>query len=82
MRGSLGRRLPPTVLDRHSEGRVAGEAPVSHPGRPKIGEGAKVVSLSIEGDLLRKADALAKKRKLTRSELVLEALRAALAKAG
>ena len=52
------------------------------PGRPKIGEGAKVVSLSIEGKLLRRADALAKKRKLTRSELVVEALQAALAKAG
>jgi hypothetical protein len=51
-------------------------------GRPKVGEGAKVVSLSIEGELLRRTDALAKKRKLTRSELVVEALRAALAKAG
>ena len=52
------------------------------PGRPKVGEGAKIVSLSIEGELLRRADALARKRKQTRSELVVEALRAALAKAG
>ena len=51
-------------------------------GRPKIGEGAKIVSLSIEGELLRRTDALAKRRKLTRSELVVEALQAALAKAG
>lgn len=52
------------------------------PGRPKVGEGAKIVSLSIEGELLRRADALAKKRKQTRSELLVEALRATLAKAG
>lgn len=51
-------------------------------GRPKIGEGAKIVSLSIEGKLLRQADALAKKRKITRSELVVGALRAVLMKAG
>src|SRR5688500_2281733 len=52
------------------------------PGRPRVGEGAKVVSLSIEGELLRKADAAAKKRKQTRSEFVVQAPQAALAKAG
>jgi len=52
------------------------------PGRPKVGGGARVVSVSIERGLLRRADALAKRRKLTRSELLADALRAALAKAG
>jgi hypothetical protein len=52
------------------------------PGRPRVGGGAKVVSVSIEKELLRRADALAKRRKLTRSELLADALRAALAKAG
>ncbi|MGD0771145.1 MAG: ribbon-helix-helix protein, CopG family [Tepidisphaeraceae bacterium] len=39
-------------------------------GRPKIGKGAKKVSISLENDLLRKADAIARKRGLNRSELI------------
>ena len=52
------------------------------PGRPRVGQGAKVISLTVERGLLKDADALAKRRELTRAELVAEALRAALAKAG
>ena len=39
-------------------------------GRPKIGKGAKKVSISLENDLLHKADALARKQGLNRSELI------------
>jgi len=39
-------------------------------GRPKVGAGARKVSISLEGGLLRKADALAKKGGVNRSELI------------
>lgn len=52
------------------------------PGRPKKGEGVKTVALSVEKGLLRRADALARRRKMTRADLVAEALEATLAKAG
>jgi uncharacterized protein (DUF4415 family) len=49
-------------------------------GRPRVGKGVKVVSLGIEADLLRRADALAKKRRISRAKLVAEGLEAVLAK--
>ena len=52
------------------------------PGRPKVGQGVKVISLSVERGLLKRADALARQRKLSRAELVAQLLHAALAKAG
>ena len=39
-------------------------------GRPKIGAGARKVSISLEGELLKQADVLAKKRGMRRSELI------------
>ena len=39
-------------------------------GRPRIGLGAKKVSISLEGGLLRQADALARSRGVNRSELI------------
>jgi hypothetical protein len=42
----------------------------SHRGRPKTGAGARKVSISLEDGLLRKADALAKKEGVNRSELI------------
>lgn len=50
-------------------------------GRPKIGKGAKDVMISVEKDLLKLADAYAKKNRLTRSELFARGLRVFL-KAG
>jgi hypothetical protein len=44
-------------------------------GRPTIGAGAKVMSISIERGLLKKADAFAKRHKLKRSQMVAEGLR-------
>ena len=50
-------------------------------GRPKIGKGVKIVSVGLEKDLLKKADALAKRRGVNRSALVTEALKAMIASA-
>ena len=47
-------------------------------GRPLKGEGTTVVAVSVESVLLKKADALAKRRKVARSHLFNEALRALL----
>ena len=50
-------------------------------GRPRVGEGANRVMLSIERGLLKQADALAKRRKVNRSQLVADALRLEIARA-
>jgi hypothetical protein len=47
-------------------------------GRPKIGQGYQRISVSIEKGLLKRATALAKKRRLSRSKLVAIALEQAL----
>jgi uncharacterized protein YprB with RNaseH-like and TPR domain len=44
-------------------------------GRPKIGKGCKVVAVSVEADLLKQADAYAKRLGLGRTELFTQALR-------
>jgi hypothetical protein len=38
-------------------------------GRPKVGKGSRIVSLSVEKELLARADAYAKRKGLGRSEL-------------
>ncbi len=47
-------------------------------GRPKIGAGAKKISVSLEGDLLKAADAMAKKKGINRSELIASFIAAGL----
>jgi hypothetical protein len=49
-------------------------------GRPAVGNGAGRVLLSIERGLLKKADALAKRRKVNRSQLIADALRRELSR--
>ena len=51
-------------------------------GRPRQGKGATVISLSIERGLLRKADSLAKRKGLSRAQLVALGLKSMLAEAG
>ena len=48
-------------------------------GRPKVGQGFKRVSVSIEQGLLRRVNALAKKRRISRSKLFAQLLEEALA---
>ena len=50
-------------------------------GRPRKGAGSAVVGISIEKGLLKAADALAKRRKVGRSELFVAALQAELSRA-
>ena len=47
-------------------------------GRPRVGEGAKVISLSVERELLAKADRIARAKGMSRAELFARALRAML----
>jgi hypothetical protein len=47
-------------------------------GRPKKGAGAAIVGISVERGLLKEADALAKRRKIGRSQLFVAALQAEL----
>ncbi|HEV2295976.1 MAG TPA: hypothetical protein VGR35_19175 [Tepidisphaeraceae bacterium] len=44
-------------------------------GRPTIGAGAKIVPVTIERGLLKKADAFAKRHQLKRSQMVAQGLR-------
>ena len=47
-------------------------------GRPKQGQGAKIISVSIEKELLRKTDRLAKKLHTQRTRLIARGLEAIL----
>lgn len=47
-------------------------------GRPKIGQGAKRVLITVEQGLLKEADRVAKARKMSRSELIAMGLRMAM----
>ena len=48
------------------------------PGRPKVGKGAQVISVSIEKGLLTRADRLARKLQLPRTQLIALGLEAIL----
>ncbi len=48
-------------------------------GRPRVGKGAKRVLITVERGLLNQSDALAKRRRMTRSQLISEGLRHLLA---
>ena len=47
-------------------------------GRPRIGEGSRKVLITVEGGLLRKADKVAKARKMSRSQFVAVGLKLAM----
>lgn len=51
-------------------------------GRPRRGSGATVISVSVERGLLQRADLMAQRLGITRSELIARGLRAALAASG
>ena len=57
------------ALDRlaRAKGRAAG--------RPMVGQGAKIVPVSIERGLLKQADSFARRHKLKRSQMVADGLR-------
>ena len=47
-------------------------------GRPKVGKGAKTISLTVEKDLLKQADKYAQEHGISRAKLVAQGLRAVL----
>jgi hypothetical protein len=51
-------------------------------GRPKVGKGARVISLSVERGLLELADAYARRTGMSRAQLVARGLENILAAAG
>jgi len=52
------------------------------PGRPRIGQGAKAVTVTVEIKLLQRADAYAKRHGIKRSEFFSQAISAALGRLG
>jgi len=58
--------------------RKAWETARRKPGRPRRGAGAKVISVSVERDLLARSDALARDLGISRAALVERGLRAVL----
>ncbi len=54
----------------------------SKPGRPRRGEGARVISVSVERGLLAQSDALARDLGISRASLVERGLKAVLAAEG
>lgn len=65
-----------------AEERVWWERVRRRPGRPRRGRGAKVVSVSIEQELLARSDALAKNLGISRALLIERGLKAVLAAEG
>lgn len=49
-------------------------------GRPRVGKGVKVISVGVELGLLERADAVAKKRGLSRAKLIAEGLESVLSR--
>jgi hypothetical protein len=50
-------------------------------GRPKVGKGAKTISLTVEKGLLKQADAFAKRHGISRAKLIAHGLQAILGSA-
>jgi hypothetical protein len=50
-------------------------------GRPKVGKGAKTISLTVEKSLLKQADAYAKRHGISRAKLVAQGLQAVIGSA-
>ena len=65
--------IPPAVKARHDR-IMAGRGR----GRPKVGKGARRVLITVERDLLKDADKVAKLRGLSRSQLIAMGLRSIL----
>lgn len=59
-----------------AEGRE--EARARRRGRPRVGNGSTPVSVTVERSLLQQADALARRRRVSRSQLIAAALRSEL----
>jgi hypothetical protein len=65
-----------------AEERAWWESVRRRPGRPRRGRGAKVISVSLEQELLAKSDAMAKHLGISRALLIERGLKAVLAAEG
>src|SRR6202045_4612587 len=71
----LARSKPVSATERQAWQRVKKKM-----GRPKLGaNGVKVIAVSLEKELLKRADAYAKRNKLKRSELITKGIEALMA---
>ena len=61
------------------EARARWERAKRKPGRPKLGKGSKVISVSVEKSLLERCDRLAKRKRVSRASLIARGLRRVLA---
>jgi hypothetical protein len=77
---SLARSRPLNASERRQWQRFKARAKANM-GRPKVGQGAKTISLTVEKTLLKEADAYARKHGMSRAQLVAQGLRAILGKA-
>ena len=70
---SLARSRPLNARERRQWHRFKAKM-----GRPKVGKGARTISLTVERGLLEQADAYAKRHGISRAKLVAQGLRAVL----
>lgn len=70
----LAESRPLTAKERAQWNAFRTKALKNRKGRPRVGKGSAVISLSIEKDFLRRADAYAKRHGLGRSEMFIRAL--------
>jgi hypothetical protein len=67
--GTIERTRPMTATERAEEQRAR------NPGRPRVGRGSERINITIERGLLAEADAIARRQKIGRSELIARSLR-------
>ena len=72
----LARSRPLNARERKQWRRFQAKA-----GRPRVGKGAKTISLTVERTLLKQADAFAKKHGITRARLIAQCLKAVIGSA-
>jgi hypothetical protein len=65
---------PMTAADRQRWQRIKRK-----PGRPRNGRGVKIISVSVEKDLLKQSDSLAKELGISRAQLISKGLKLQLA---
>jgi hypothetical protein len=76
LRQSIERSRPLGTKERRQWGRFKAKM-----GRPKIGKGAKTISLTMEKDLLKQADTYARRHGISRAKLVAQGIQAILGSA-
>jgi hypothetical protein len=75
---TLARSRPLNARERRQWRKFKAKAKM---GRPKIGKGAKTISLTVELSLLKQADAYAKRHGISRAKLVAQGLQAVIGSA-